>query len=251
MTQTISTCQTRDRRLCYEPQPTPDEVKAMHSGSKEIKRMAVHVVKSVGSDCVPFDVYAVGEQVGLDIGKKPLSASFSFANPFTAPVKGTLLLLELLRMPAQSGEEISKAYEAQCKDVAILIIVAQIDPGAIELGYLEQRKKAIGAHKPSHPAGKLGKEIAAATTSATAELCIAVVQSFNRGRARAYAGEIRNLADLESLLKVPSFKKEYDGDPAFRQGVLAAMDQSTRNPKLFAANVVLVQSQLCMSLVCR
>jgi hypothetical protein len=128
------------------------------------------------------------------------------------------------------------------------MIVAQTDPDSMPTGYLPHRAQAIGAHKFQHPAFKLASEVTSSTSSDAAELRAAVLQSFNRGRAVVYSSQISSQQALDEALKNnASLKKDFDADPAFRQGVLAAMDQATRDRAAFAANVQIVQSQQSVS----
>ena len=48
---------------------------------------------------------------------------------------------------------------------------------------------------------------------------------------------------LEQAKQDPQFKRLFDSDPAFRQGVLAAMDEASRDRASFDQNVEIVASQ--------
>jgi hypothetical protein len=252
MTGTNGVCQVRDRRLCYEPQPSPDEVKRQQTATAEALRRGKAVAK--------FAAVEAGVEVGAHGAEHALAGSSSgllragakALQPVAigvAAVKGTMLLQQIINMSKEEGRELNQAYAAQSRDVAILMIVAQTDPDSMPSGFLPHRAHAIGAQKFQHPAFKLASEVTSSTSPDAAELRAAVLQSFNRGRAAVYSTQISSQQALDEALKNnASLKKDFDADPAFRQGVLAAMDQATRDRGAFAANVQIVQTQQSVSL---
>ena len=239
-------CNTRDQRLCYEPQPSPDEVKRSQTATAGALRRGKEVAKFVATE-IAVDAGLHGLEHAASRSSSGIVRAGAKAAPYVAigvaAVKGTILLNEILDISRQEGKELNQAYAAQARDVSILMIVATTDPGSMPAGYLPHRAAAIGADKFQHPAFKLASEITSSSQADAVELRTAVVGSFNQGRAAVYANQISNPQELNAALQDPQLKKQFESDPAFRQGVLAAMDQATRDPSGFDANVQLVLAQ--------
>jgi len=231
----IGVCQTRDRRLCYEPQPSPDEVKKQQSATAGALRRGKEVATFLATEAAMEGATAL-----------PVVAAG------IAAVKGTVLLQRIIDISKEEGKELNQAYAAQSRDVAILMIVAQTDPTSMPAGYLPHRAQEIGANKYQHPAFKLATEVMSSKSVQSSELRTAVVNSFQQGSAAVYCRQISNSQALEQALKNDSdFKKRYDSDPAFHQGVLAAIDQAIRDPAAHAAHVHIAQSRQAASLQTR
>ncbi|HNS96667.1 MAG TPA: hypothetical protein PLJ27_25940 [Polyangiaceae bacterium] len=251
----IGVCQTRDRRLCYEPQPSPDEVKKQQSATAGALRRGKEVATFLATEAA-MEAGAIHAERMLAASSNALLRKGATALPVVAAgiaaVKGTVLLQRIIDISKEEGKELNQAYAAQSRDVAILMIVAQTDPTSMPAGYLPHRAQEIGANKYQHPAFKLATEVMSSKSVQSSELRTAVVNSFQQGSAAVYCRQISNSQALEQALKNDSdFKKRYDSDPAFHQGVLAAIDQAIRDPAAHAAHVHIAQSRQAASLQTR
>jgi hypothetical protein len=235
-------CGVRDQRLCYEPEPHPDEVKREHKATAGALRRAKVVAKDL-AEGVAKDALAEPMSHGIRRMAPQLGKLATGVGVVSTAVNGTELLANILDVSRQEGKEMNRALAAQSRDVCILMVVAQTDPNALTPGYLPHRAQAIGADKFQHPAFKLATEIATGKTADAAQLRAAVVHAFNRGKEVAYDRQINSQEALTQALNHPPFKKDWDGDAAFRQGVLAAIDQATRDPNSYAASVQIAQAK--------
>jgi hypothetical protein len=158
----------------------------------------------------------------------------------------TTLLLDVIGVSKDAGKELNAAIVGENLDMSILMVAAHADPESVPPGYLAYRAKLIGANRFQHVSFKLATEITSRADNGdekARELRDAIVRDFNAGRSEAYARTITGPEMLAQAKTDPQFSKAFDSDAAFRQGVLAAMDQATRDRKSFDKNAELVASQ--------
>lgn len=247
---TPAICNTRNRSVCHKPEPSPDEVKrgqtatagALRRGKLVAKEVVKETLMEIGAHRIEHAAERSGNAAAIKAGR-----AIPYVAIAVSAVKGTLLLNEIINVSREEGKELNEAYAAQSRDVAILMIVAQSDPKALPEGYLAHRAAVAGATGFQHPAFKTATDIASRADRGdpdAVELRDVVVRDFNMGRMDAYAGNITGRPMLDKTLKSDAqFKERFDSDPVFRQGVLAAMDEATRDRASFDQNVAMVSSQ--------
>jgi len=240
-------CSTRDTRLCHRPAPTYDEVKREQSATTEAGKAARKAAGAVVKEAA-VEGAAHGIEAGLHAAHLPaLGAATPYAAGALASVEITGLLMDIaLGMPKEAGKALNNALAGQNQDVAILMIAAHADPGSVPSGYLAHRAAAIGANRFQHVSFRLASEVASRAALGdpkAIELRNAVVHNVNTGRAEAYKRYITCPELLAQANKDPGFKRLFDNDPAFHQGVLAAMDEATRDRASFDSHVSLIAAQ--------
>jgi len=170
-------------------------------------------------------------------------------NAVTAPIPGaselltglrvSLLMTRVLNVSNTEAKELNSAIVAQNRDYAILRMAHILQPDNVSGRYLLERRAEVtaGSKNPKFVMDSLAESIALGSGPDQVAAREAIMKSFNRGLETAYLQGINSRDALNKALADPQFKERYTTDPAFRQGIRAAVDQATRDPEKYKQNV--------------
>jgi hypothetical protein len=168
------------------------------------------------------------------------------SSPAVAALNGTKGLAEMSKLMSEHAALRASAVGREQHDLAMAFVAEQAKPGVFPEGYVSARRDAVISpnaklgdtrHTP-HVVNRVIAQMDQAVEAGNAgakDYVAYWAHNAQAGVREAQAGGVRDEASLQVACKTPSFRAAYDKDPAFREGVRAAMWQATNHPAAFDA----------------
>jgi hypothetical protein len=259
MTQpTSSSSSTAFDALVAEPGPTYQQVKESQRPANDATRVLGGIARDIGSAALELvrdhrltaflgekAAAALARTTGATTAEKAAlgAAASNLLFYAQAGIRGTEIAYDLaVTEPMRRGAELNSALVRDNTNLALLFVVNRYAVDAVPPGFLEAEKKRVLGTDVAHLGMTAMKRAADAAIVVDAGDPGAVaardvmVAAFQDGRALAYQRSIRDQRGLDDALgRDKELQARCDTDPAFRQGIRAAVWQAQNDPRGFDA----------------
>jgi len=177
----------------------------------------------------------VGAVVGRGAGTAAGHAAGAISAYAALGYEGTEILYDaVIKRSMREGRDLAAALARDNRDVAMLCVVHLIEPGAVPQAYFIARAREVGADRyGAHVSTRAATDLVARANKGeadAAQLRDRIVRGFKDGLFEAHRREIGSRDALADALRDASLRERYQLDPAFHQGVQAAIAQAQAEP---------------------
>jgi hypothetical protein len=232
---------TAGYRAVRRSQTPAEQIKGALRHARQIaSEGALHAAKAA------IEHVAIEKVVGAVVGRGAGPAAGHAAGAITAygalGYEGTQILYDaVIKRSMREGKDLAAALARDNRDVAMLCVVNLIEPGAVPQAYFIARAREVGADRyGAHVSTSAASDLVARASKGepdAMQLRDRIVRGFKDGMFEAHRSGIASRDALREALLNGSVRERYQVDPAFHQGVEAAIAQALVEPDAWRKQV--------------